>query len=636
LRFLACGIVHRGPDDVGFWVDRRQGFGLAHRRLSFIDLSPAGHLPMLSACGRYVIAFNGEIYNHSEIRNELEQRGLAPSWRGHADTEVLLAALINFGVDEALKRCVGMFAFALWDQAEGALVLARDRMGEKPLYYGTIGDTFLFASELKAFYRHPRWAGDIDRRALALMLRHNAIPAPYSIFKNVAKLPPATVLRLNASDRTPRLSCYWDARAVALRGQAEPFTGTPEDAVERCDALLRQSLKGQMIADVPLGAFLSGGIDSSTVVAVMQSLSQKPVRTFSIGFAEEDHNEAAYAEAIARHLGTHHTSTIVTPKEAMDVIPLLPALYDEPFSDSSQIPTFLVAHLARQHVAVSLSGDGGDELFSGYSRYALAQKIWPILSQAPFVARKAIAKLLLSTTPQRYNQVTKILSGLLTERYRPRDTGDKIHKFAGVMASPSIDDLYFSLISHWTDTPALVLEATEYPTPFLGAFSEIGIDDPVKAMMYFDQVGYLPNDILVKLDRASMGVSLESRVPFLDHRLVEFTWTLPLTVLRRYGTSKWPLRQILARHVPPKLTDRPKTGFSIPLGAWLRGPLRDWAEALLDESRLRQDGYFDPLPVRKAWDEHVSGARNRHYHLWDVLMFQAWLDRYSSDLKGSP
>ncbi len=630
LRAMADGIKHRGPDDHGVWCDVEQGIGLAQRRLSIVDLSPAGHQPMISACGRYVIVFNGEIYNHAVIRKELEAKGHAPAWRGHSDTEVLLASLIAFGAEETLKRCVGMYAFALWDKQERTFVMARDRMGEKPLYYGQIGSSFVFASELKAFYRHPQWHGEIDRRSLALMLRHNYIPAPYSIFTNVAKLPPATILYLGGNDKTPRLVKYWDVREVALKGQANPFTGTPEEAVERTEALLRQALEGQMMADVPLGAFLSGGIDSSTIVALMQSMSNQPVRTFSIGFGEKDYNEAVYAKAVAQHLGTQHTEMYVTPKAAMDVIPLLPKLYCEPFSDSSQIPTYIVSGLARRHVTVSLSGDGGDELFSGYSRYALADRIWSNVSMMPRPMRQAVAKAIMAVPPDSINKVAGLFLSLLSERVRPKNVGDRAHKLAGVLALPAVDELYRSLISHWKDPAEIVIGGEEYPTPLAEPFAALGLNDPIKSMMCLDQIGYLPDDILVKVDRASMGVSLESRVPLLDHRLVEFAWTLPLSILRRGGQSKWPLRQILYRHVPRELVERPKVGFGIPLDVWLRGPLKDWVEALLDETRLKQESYFSPAPIRKAWDEHLSGSRNWQYHLWDVLMFQAWLEHYKS------
>jgi len=630
LTSMTDGITHRGPDDSGVWSNNEQGIGLGHRRLSIVDLSPAGHQPMISPCERWVIVFNGEIYNHNELRRELEETGKAPAWSGHADTEVLLAVLTTLGVEETLKRCVGMFAFALWDNKERELILARDRMGEKPLYYGRLGNTFVFASELKALYRHPKWSGEIDRNALALLMRYNCIPAPHSIFTNIKKLPPASILRLKTGQKEPEITNYWNIHEIAGRGKAKPFTGTPQQAVDQTEALLRQSLAGQMMADVPLGAFLSGGVDSSTVVAVMQAMSGRPVRTFSIGFETEGYNEAAHAKAVAEHLGTRHTELYVTPREAMDVIPMLPALYDEPYADSSQIPTFLVARMARQHVTVSLSGDGGDELFSGYNRYAFADRHWKIINVLPMPLRKLAAKTMLFIPPGVIDNMAKKPLALMPPRYRQRNIGDKMHKLADILALPSIDALYQKLISHWDSASEIVIGAEKSATAHDLPFKDLGLDDPVKNMMALDQVTYLPDDILVKLDRASMGVSLESRVPLLDHRLVEFAWTLPASILRNNGISKWPLRQILYKHVPKELVDRPKMGFGIPLDAWLRGPLRDWAESLLDETRLKNEGYLNSAPIRRAWSEHLSGARNWQYHLWDVLMFQSWLEAYRS------
>jgi asparagine synthase (glutamine-hydrolysing) len=625
LSAMTAAIVSRGPDDEGHWWNAEQGIGLGHRRLSIVDLSSAGHQPMLSPCGRWVIVFNGEIYNHVDIRHELEEAGKAPTWRGHSDTEVLLSALTTFGIEETLKKCVGMFAFGLWDSKERELVLARDRMGEKPLYYGRIGGAFVFASELKALYRHPQWEGEIDRGALALMMRHNCIPAPYSIYRNIAKLPPASIARVRAGEE-PRLTRYWNIHDVALQGEKKPFDGTPQEAVDEVEFLLKQSLAGQMVADVPLGAFLSGGVDSSTVVALMQSMSARPVKTFSIGFSEGGYNEAAYAKAVANHLGTEHTELYVSPREAMDVIPSLPRMYDEPYADSSQIPTFLVSRLARQHVTVSLSGDGGDELFSGYSRYKLAHSLWPRLELLPLPFRSGAASILQAIPTPWLNRLAHAPFAFMPQRYRQTTVGDKLHKLADILSSPSIGEVYRRLTSHWKNPADVVVGGQEYTTPVNGSFDALGLGDPVKCMMYLDQITYLPDDILVKLDRASMGVSLESRVPMLDHRLVEFAWSLPLSILRRGGVSKWPLRHVLYKYVPKSLIDRPKMGFGIPLDAWLRGPLRDWAEDLLGERRLREEGYFNPAPVRQMWAEHTSGLRNRQYEMWDVLMFQAWLE----------
>lgn len=636
LRRMSDAIVHRGPDDAGLWLDSGAGVALGHRRLSIVDLSPTGHQPMASACSRWVIVFNGEIYNHHDLRRELDAAGWSSSWRGHSDTEVLLAAISTWGVRAALERCVGMFALALWDKEQRTLTLARDRLGEKPLYYGWLGSTFVFASEMAAFYRHPGWQGEIDRNAIALMMRHNYIPAPYSIFRNISKLRPAHLLTLRENDPEPRIECYWDSILMAEQGQLNPFEGSPEEAVDRLEALLRQSLAGQMMADVPLGAFLSGGIDSSSVVAVMQSMSGQPVRTFSIGFNEEGFNEAAHAKAVAEHLGTQHTELYVSPQDALAVIPRLPQIYSEPFSDSSQIPTFLVSQLARRDVTVSLSGDGGDELFSGYSRYGMSDGLWGRLSRMPRRLRSGMAAAITSVAPESWNAAMSLPMKFAPQKYRHRNVGDKLHKLAGVLAIRSGDELYRHLVSHWQSPTSVVLASSEPPTALSGLCRLPELPSFIQRMMYLDLVSYLPDDILVKVDRASMAVSLESRVPLLDHRLVEFAWSLPLSVLRRDGQSKWPLRQVLYRHVPRSLIDRPKMGFGVPIDNWLRGPLREWGDTLLDGSRLKQEGFFDADVVRNAWKEHQSGKRNWQYLLWDVLMFQAWFEHYHGYSKGKP
>lgn len=621
---MADAISRRGPDDQGVWVDKDAGMALAHRRLAIVDLTPAGHQPMLSQCGRWVLTFNGEIYNHATLRAELERCGAAPRWRGHCDTEVLLAAISAWGVRRALERSVGMFAFGLWDRNERTLVLARDRLGEKPLYYGWAGRTFLFGSELSALKQHPDWDGEIDRDALSLLLRLNYVPAPHAIYKGIAKLPAGACLVLKAGNRNGRIESYWDAGEAAAEGARKPFAGSPEEAVERTEALVRQSLKGQMMADVPLGAFLSGGIDSSTVVALMQASSARAVRTFSIGFNEQGYDEAPYAKAVARHLGTEHTELYVTMKEAMAVVPRLPSLYSEPFADASQIPTFLISKLARSHVTVALSGDGGDELFSGYTRYRLGDRLWPILSRVPQRLRRACARFLLSVPPAQWDQVLRRPMRLLPERMRPQLAGDKLHKAASVVGLGGADEIYQALVSQWQRPADVIIGAAE-PEPQCMAPGPAGhLADPVRRMMHLDLVGYLPDDILVKVDRASMAVGLEARVPLLDHRLVEFTWSLPLGLLRRGSQSKWPLRRVLERHVPRHLTERPKMGFGVPVDSWLRGGLRDWAESLLDEHRLAREGLFDPKPIRAAWHAHLEGHRNLQYQLWSVLMFQAW------------
>ena len=621
---MASAIRHRGPDDSGTFTDEASGLALGHRRLSIIDLSPAGRQPMISGTGRYIIAFNGEIYNFASLRSELESSNLAPHWRGHSDTEVLLAAIEAWGTAAAVKRCVGMFAFAVFDRQTRTLTLARDRLGEKPLYYGTSGGVFLFGSELVALKQHPSWQGEIDRDALTLLLRYNSIPAPHSIYRGIKKLEPGCVLEVTSGGE-PRVTAYWDAAREISNASANSFSGSATDAVNETERLIRQSLAGQMIADVPLGAFLSGGIDSSTVVALMQSMSTRPVKTFSIGFREAGYNEAPHAKAVAQHLGTDHTELYVTEAEALATVPRLAAVYSEPFADSSQIPTLLVSELARRHVTVALSGDGGDELFSGYTRYALGQKTWDRLRHIPAPLRRTLATAVTAAGPEALNRLLRPATSLLPQRYRTQRPGDTLVKGASIAALNSLDDVYRVLVSHWQTPADLVAGGSE---PALRLSRDLPKDlDPVRRMMHQDLVRYLPDDILAKVDRAAMSVSLETRVPLLDHRLVALSASLPMHILRHEGKSKWPLREILFRHVPRHLIERPKMGFGIPLDKWLRGPLRDWAEALLSESRLTNDGFFHAAPIRKAWTDHLSGNRNMHHPLWVILMFQSWLDQ---------
>jgi asparagine synthase (glutamine-hydrolysing) len=629
---MADTITTRGPDDAGYWADSDCRIGLGHRRLSIVDLSPAGHQPMVSGSGRYVLVFNGEIYNHLDCRAALAMTGLNLAWRGHSDTETLLAGFDVWGIQSTIERCIGMFAFAVWDKQTRTLTLGRDRLGEKPLYYGWQGKgsqaTFLFVSELKALKAHPAFGAGIDRNALCLLMRHNYIPAPYSIYQGIAKLEAGFLLTVSLAQPEPKLVRYWSAASLAVAGSATPFTGTPTQAVGELEVLLKSAVQQQMMADVPLGAFLSGGIDSSTVVALMQAQSSRPVKTFTIGFNEEGYNEAVHAKAVAKHLGTDHTELYVSAKQALDVIPRLPTLYCEPFADSSQIPTFLVSQLARQQVTVSLSGDAGDELFCGYNRYLLANKMWQKLSVLPTGSRRLAARGLTALSPSRWNSLLGPVQGLLPKSLRHANLGDKLHKAAGVLASGDLNALYLGLVSHWDDPASVVIGGTEPPTLLTDNAPALdGLDD-IQRMMALDALTYLPDDILVKVDRAGMGVSLEGRVPFLDHRVVEFAWTLPQSLKLRDGVGKWVLRQVLYRHVPKELIERPKMGFGVPIGDWLRGPLRDWAENLLDEARLRREGYFHPGPIRQKWTEHLSGARNWQYHLWDVLMFQAWLEEH--------
>ncbi|QKD05216.1 asparagine synthase (glutamine-hydrolyzing) [Mesorhizobium loti] len=623
VRRMADRIRHRGPDGDGVWTDAEAGIAFSQRRLAIIDLSSAGAQPMISHSGRYVIVFNGEIYNHVEMRAHLDRQFGAHAWRGHSDTEVFLATIEELGTKTALELAVGMFAFGVWDRRERTLVLGRDRLGEKPLYYGRVGKTFAFASELKAFQPLPDWRPEIDRNALALMMRHNYIPAPYSIYQGIRKLRPGHFLVLSDPMHEPRVENYWSASDVAEQGRRDPFQGSPEEAVDEVERHLRRSLEGQMIADVPLGAFLSGGIDSSAVVAVMQSISARPVRTFTIGFNEAGYNEADHAKQVARHLRTDHTELYVSQRDALDVVPQLPGIYCEPFSDSSQIPTFLVSKMARGSVTVALSGDGGDELFSGYTRYALADAFWNKLSRIPVGLRRASASLATLPSPELYNNLAGGIMPLLPRRLRRERVGDKIHKAASVFSLASMDDVYRRLCSHWEPTQ-IIPGAVEPPTMLTGLEALPDLPGNVERMMYLDIMSYLPDDILVKVDRAAMAVSLETRVPLLDHRLVGFALSLPLSILRAGGQTKWPLRQLLYRHVPKALVERPKMGFGVPIDAWLRGALREWAEALLDERRLREDGFFQPKAIRHAWSEHLSGHRNNQYLLWDVLMFQSW------------
>lgn len=617
-------LAHRGPDDSGLWVDAENGIALGHRRLAIIDISPEGHQPMMSLDGRFVIVFNGEIYNFLELRRELERLG--QSFQGHSDTSVMLAGFSEWGVHEAVKRFNGMFAFALWDRKERVLHLGRDRLGEKPLYYGCIGQTLLFGSELKALKAHPAFQPQINRDALALFLRYNCVPAPYSIYKDIYKLPPGTVLTWNGTDN-PAPGSYWSVKEAAVAGVAEPFQGSEQAAVAQLDTLLRDAVGLRMVADVPIGAFLSGGIDSSTVVALMQAQSSQPVKTFTIGFHEDAYNEAQHAKAVAKHLGTDHTELYVTPEQALAVIPKLPILYDEPFADDSQIPTFLVSQLAKTHVTVSLSGDGGDELFAGYNRYFWGRSIWQKIGWMPPTWRSLAARALTGITPQSWDRGFTKFNALLPSKLRQSPPGGKLHKLAEILAAQDPESMYAGFVSHWKDPAAIVIGAKEPVTALSDRHSWAKLPDFTQTMMYLDTITYLPDDVLAKVDRASMGVSLEARVPFLDHRVVELAWQMPLSMNIRGVKGKWLLRQVLDKYVPQTLIERPKSGFGMPIDVWLRGPLRDWGEALLDESRLRQQGFFNPQPIRQKWAEHLLGDRNWQYYLWDVLMFQAWLER---------
>jgi asparagine synthase (glutamine-hydrolysing) len=619
VRAMTDAIVHRGPDDAGCWVDAEHGVGLGHRRLSILDLSPLGHQPMISSDGRYVIVFNGEVYNFQSIRKELEALGHA--FKGHSDTEVMLAAFLQWGVDESTKRFNGMFAFALWDRQDRVIHLGRDRLGEKPLYYGWAGDTLVFASELKALKGFPGLNTQVDRSALTSLLRFSYIPDPYCIYQGVRKLPPATLLTWDGTDKRPEPRCYWSLRKVAESGVDNPFTGTDAEATDELERLLKEAVGLRMISDVPLGAFLSGGIDSSTIVALMQAQSSRPVRTFTIGFHEKDHNEAEFAKDVAKHLGTDHTEMYVTGDDALAVIPKLPALYDEPFSDHSQIPTYLVCGMARKHVTVALSGDAGDELFAGYERYFVGRSITNKVGWMPPALRKLAAMGMTSLSASQWDKLIAMMPGIgRRDRF-----GDKLHKLAEVIATGGVDTLYSNLVSHWKQPEQVVVDGHDPLTALTDRANWPRVTDYTHRMMELDMETYLPGDILTKVDRAAMGVSLEGRIPLLDTNVMEFAWRIPLSMKIRGGKGKWLLREVLHRHVPRALIDRPKKGFGVPMDAWLRGTLRDWAEDLLSEARLKREGFFHPEPIRRKWEEHLSGRRNWQFYLWDVLMFQSWL-----------
>lgn len=608
VRDMADAITHRGPDSSGVWVDVEGGAALGHRRLAIVDLSPAGAQPMVCPAGRWVICYNGEIYNHAEIRAALEAEGVNVAWRGHSDTETLLAAVAHWGVEGAVTRAVGMFAFAVWDRRDRRLILGRDRMGEKPLYYGWFGAgtrrTLLFGSEMAALAAHPGFSAEIDRESLSVFLRYACVGGARSIFRNVRKVPPGTLVTIAADKPDAQPHAYWSVAAAAARGAAA--AREPRDATEATDALealLRDAIGRQMMSDVPLGAFLSGGVDSSAVVALMQAQSSRPVRTFSIGFHDAKLDEASHARAVARHVGADHTELYVDDATLLDIAPRLAKIYDEPFADASQIPTVVVSALARRHVTVSLSGDGGDELFCGYDRHRQADAFWRAVGPVPASLRAALA-----TAAQ------------------AMPLGRRGRRIADYARSRSVDDLFRKIVSHWRN-PCAALPGVHEPEDGLTApppgFE--GLTGPTR-MAALDMTTYLPDDILTKVDRAAMSVSLETRAPLLDHRVVEFALALPVGLKLRDGRSKWILREVLYRHVPKEMVDRPKMGFTPPVGAWLRGPLRDWAEALLDPARLQREGNFDAKTIAAVWSDHQSGRADRRHELWSVLMFQSWLE----------
>lgn len=624
---MASAIAHRGPDHQEVWSDQSQGISLGHRRLSIIDLSPEGHQPMHSHCGRYVIVFNGEIYNFRAICTELEGSGF--KFRGHSDTEVMLAAISEWGIEKSLEQFNGMFAFALWDRKENRLFLARDRFGEKPLYYGWVGKSFVFGSELKALVAHPGFRGQVDRGSLALFMQYNNVPAPYSIYEGIFKLPPACLLQVEPKLPQVKLDPkpFWSAQAAVEEGIRNPFATSEKDVLAELEKLLKESTQLRMIADVPLGTFLSGGVDSSLITALMQNQSTSPIKTFTIGFDDSAYDEAEHAKAVARHLGTSHTELYVTPQDAMNVIPALPVMYDEPFGDSSQIPTFLVSKLARQYVTVSLSGDGGDELFGGYNRYLAGAAIWNKVSWLPLGVRRLIGSGITGLSPRTWDGVFEGFKRVLPRGTVPVMAGYKMHKLADAMKASGSEQMYQKLASFWEHPEEVVRDANCPRTIVTDAKRWMKTGSFIEKMMFLDAVTYMPNDILTKVDRAAMAVSLESRIPLLDHRIFEFAWKMPMEMKIRNGVGKWALRQILYKYVPPKLIERPKVGFGLPLDRWMRGPLREWCESLLNERSLEQGGFFNAKPIRDMWLEHLSGKRDWQYHLWNVLMFQAWNEK---------
>ncbi|MEW6301902.1 MAG: asparagine synthase (glutamine-hydrolyzing) [Verrucomicrobiota bacterium] len=617
---MVSTLAHRGPDDEGTWADAEAGVALGHRRLAILDLSDEGHQPMHSADGRYVLTFNGEIYNFQELRRELEDRG--HRFRGHSDTEAMLAAFSEWGLLPSLERFAGMFAFALWDRHARTLSLVRDRAGEKPLYYGWAGNTLLFGSELKALRVHPAWRGNVHRGALALLVRQGYIPSPHCIYEDHYKLPPGCVLTVTEaqirSRQTTQPQPYWSPEALAEAGAARPFDGDEMEARGRLNALLRQSVARQMIADVPVGAFLSGGIDSSLVVAAMQEQSARPVRTFSIGFHQDGFDEAPFAKGVARHLGTDHTELYVEDKELLEAVPKLASIYDEPLADSSQIPTLLLCGLAASRVKVSLSGDAGDELFGGYDHYRKTQRVWRVFARVPETLRRRLA--------QRLKAFSNAGLDLGVTVGLARGTLNRLTNLSDLLSAPTDRALYRVVMSSNRDASAWLVDAREAATRFDAHSPWDNLPELLQRMSWLDLVSFLPDDILVKVDRAAMSVSLETRIPLLDHRIIEFALSLPTRFRQRGGQGKWLLRQLLHQYVPRALVDRPKRGFAAPVAHWLRGPLRAWAEHLLDETRLRREGFFEARTIQKRWREHLSQRRDWSPALWYVLTFQAWLD----------
>ena len=611
---MANAISHRGPDDSGLW--QKECIALSHRRLSIVDLSNAGHQPMISHCGRYVIVFNGEIYNHISIRKELTNLNKNIKWCGESDTEVLLTAIVFWGIEKTLSKCEGMFAIAVWDKADQKLFLARDRFGEKPLYYGYINKDFVFASELKSLKMHTDFDNEIDREAIAKYLKLSYIPQPFTIYKGILKLPPANILCMDFSKNTKNIFPYWKLSSVQNKELPDS-----NFILETLHKNLNNAVRDQMVADVPVGAFLSGGIDSSLIVSLMQKNANKSVKTYTIGYEDDNYNESSYAKLVAQHLGTSHTELILSPKDLLDVVPKLPLLYDEPFADSSQVPTFLISQLARNSVSVALSGDGGDEVFGGYNRHIWTKDVWNKIHLLPKWLKSVIRVILATPSENRWNQIYSLLEFIIPKRYRMRLPGEKIHKMSKTLSALNVEELYYSLTSIWNNAESVVLGFEKNSNQVL---STIGRNSTEK-IMFLDLNHYLPGDILTKVDRASMGVSLETRAPFLNHNVVEYAWNMPLNMKIQNGKGKWALRKILENYIPNNLIERPKMGFGVPIDSWLRGPLKNWSNDLLNEKKIRDDGYLDFKKVDLIRKEHQSG-QNHHHKLWNILMFQSWLD----------
>uniref|UniRef100_A5WC05 asparagine synthase (glutamine-hydrolyzing) n=1 Tax=Psychrobacter sp. (strain PRwf-1) TaxID=349106 RepID=A5WC05_PSYWF len=622
LKKMTDSIDHRGPDSEGHWIDEDNKIAIGHRRLSILDLSDAGHQPMLSDDNRYVIAFNGELYNHLEIRSEIESKFSEIYWNGHSDTETLLKSIEVFGWEGTLKKLIGMFAITLWDKKEKALYLARDRFGEKPLYYGWQGDTFLFGSELKPLTLHPVFEKELNKGTIGLLLKHGYIPAPYSIWNNIFKLPAAHYLIITEEDTNPKPICYWSFKDLVEKANSNKLEIDDNKAIKNLEDILTQSIKRQMISDVPLGALLSGGIDSSLVAALMQDISDTPIKTFSIGFEDPNFDESKHAEAVADYLGTDHTTLIMKPDDLLDLVPEIAKIYDEPFADSSQLPTTIVSRLAKQHVTVALSGDAGDETFGGYSRYYLIQKLWKSLDKLPHPLRNKLSTLLTTVTPEQSN----LLLGWLFSRVNQESLADKLYKLGERLENvDSFESLYLAYVSEINNPTQLIKGLNSLPQYLLGNIDEWPeLNHPIEKLMALDTLTYLTDDILVKVDRAAMSASLELRAPFLDHNLVEYAWQLPFEFKYRDGQTKWILRQVLYKHVPKELIERPKQGFGIPLNDWLRGPLKDWAEKLLSVQFLEEQNIFYTDEIRDMWRHHLSGTRHYGARLWSILMFQAW------------